>query len=130
MPSQVRWKYYPLSMRLLITKLTYVLADVLRKAGFHFREEMHPQVVEMRRKIDELGRIEFRLELYPDGSWSAESTNIEGIVTGSRNRNEIPYLLKDAVFTYFEVPPYACKDQLIRLPEEPVTVAQRVYAGR
>lgn len=98
--------------------------------GHAFRGGNQPERCRYGKKIKELGRIEFKLEFYPDGSWSAESTNIEGIATGSRNRKDISRLLKDAVFTYFEIPPYACADRLIRLPEEPITVAQQVYAAR
>lgn len=58
----------------------------------------------MKKKIKELNGIKFKMEFYPDGSWTVESVNIDGIITGSDNIKEVNILIKDAVFTYFEIP--------------------------
>lgn len=84
----------------------------------------------MERKINELGSIQFKIDVHPDGSWTAESVNIEGVITGSRDMKEMNYLLKDAIFTYFGIPSYLCNDELLRANNEPVTVKQRVWATR
>jgi hypothetical protein len=37
-------------------------------------------------------------------------------------------LMRDAIFTYFRIPPHLCSDALLRSSDEPVTVSQKVYA--
>lgn len=112
----------------LINKFIYISAQGLRELGVRFNEKNNPKVQEMREKINQLGAIKFEIEFYPDGSWTAESVNINGIITGSKDSSEINFLLKDAIFTFFEIPPYLCNDNLIKADNEPVTVTQRVYA--
>ena len=111
-------------------KLIYKLNQLAQKIGIDPQSERHPAVLEMQRKIHELGSIEFKTEFYPDGSWTAESTNIEGIITGSKDSKEIKEMIKDAIFTYFRVPPYFVKDSLLRANNEPITVEQRVWTTR
>lgn len=84
----------------------------------------------MRTAIAQLGGIDFKLEFYPDGTWTAESTNIDGIITGGGDTKEVNSILKDAIFTYFEMPPHLCNDKLLQAPNEPVTLEQRVWATR
>lgn len=43
----------------------------------------------------------------------AESTNIDGIISGSLHLKDMNSLLKDAIFTYFEIPPHLCSDALL-----------------
>lgn len=109
----------------------YVTAQRLRKLGFNFNEEANERVVNMRSTIHALDNhaIQFIIEQYPDGSWSAESTNIDGIMTGGQDTREIPAMIKDAIFTYFEIPPKLCIDGLLRSDNEPVTVKQTVHVG-
>lgn len=86
----------------------------MREFGLVFNEKADSRVLKMRSNIEELGGIDFKVEIYPDGSWVAESQNIEGIVTGSTNISDIDYLVKDAIFTYFGIPTYLCNDKLLK----------------
>jgi len=110
-----------------MNKYIYNLANLARKIGIDFHEESNIQVQKMQKEIRELKKVEFKIEQYPDGSWSAESVNVDGIITGGENTKDISALIKDAVFTYFEIPPYLCKDLLLRGDNEPVVVKQNVY---
>lgn len=118
-------------MKRLQNQLVYFAADRLKKLGYNFNEEADERVVAMRTAINALDNhaIQFSIEQYPDGSWSAESTNIDGIMTGSRDPREIPEMIKDAIFTYFEIPPQLCKDSLLRSDNEPKLVEQKVHVG-
>lgn len=111
-----------------MTKIIYQLAQILRRVGFNFHEEKDPRVQAMREMIKKLGSIQFNIEVFPDGSWAAESTNIDGIATGGTNKENINESIKDAVFTYFEIPPQLCHDHLMRTSDEPLKLEQRVYA--
>jgi len=111
-----------------VNKYIYKFSNLIRKMGIDLHENNDPRVIAMKREIDKLGRIEFKIEQYPDGSWTAESTNIDGIITGGTNTQDISATIKDAVFTYFEIPPYLCVDSLLRRDNEPVTMRQNVYA--
>lgn len=116
-------------MKRLQNQITYFAANQLRKMGVNFNELENEQVQEMKRAINSLdgNGILFTIENYPDGSWSAESINIDGIMTGSRDPREVSSLIKDAIFTYFEIPPQLCMDDLVRSDNEPVTTKQRAY---
>ncbi len=111
-----------------MNKIIYQLAQGLRKFGFDFHEANDSRVKAMQTKIQELGSIEFKIELQPDGSWVAESTNLDGIITGGSKRQNINEMIKDAIFTYFEIPPYLCNDALVKSSSESLTLEQRVYA--
>lgn len=118
-------------MARLQNQIIYHFAKALKKLGHNFDPQNHDKVMEMGKAIQALENrgIEFRIETYPDGSWSAESTNIEGIMTGGGNLNEAPALIKDAIFTYFEIPPQLCDESLLRSDNEPITVNQTVHVG-
>jgi len=109
-------------------KYIYAIANLARKAGLNLKETENQHVIEMQKEISKIGKIEFKIEQYPDGSWVAESTNIDGIITGGKTTKDISATIKDAVFTYFEIPPYFCTDILLRGDNEPVMLTQRVYA--
>ena len=98
--------------------------------GIDFDARNHPAVQAMEQKIQELGVLQFKIEFYPDGSWTAESLNIDGIITGSRNARNMNALIKDAVFTYFAIPAHLSQDELLQGNNEPVTVQQSVWATR
>ena len=106
----------------------YHAGRILRAVGFNSREGEDPRVREMQQRVRDLGGIQFQFELHPDGSWTAESVNIEGILTGSRDPREAGTLMRDAVFTYFGIPPYLCNDSLLKMESETVAARQRVYA--
>ena len=103
---------------------------LLKKVGVDFHAERNPAILAMNEKIHELGSIDFKIEIHPDGSWSAEATNIDGIITGGTDAKEIDATIKDAIFTYFKVPPYYADDAFLRAPNEPVIIKQRVWATR
>jgi hypothetical protein len=96
--------------------------------GWNFHEATDPRVKIMRGTIQKLGSINFNIEVFPDGSWAAESINLDGIITGGTNKKNINETLKDAVFTYFEIPPQLCNDNLMKASDEPMKLEQRVYA--
>lgn len=110
-----------------MTSFVYKLAQLLRRIGYDFQEEKDPRVQAMRKAIRDLGSIQFKIEVFPNGSWTAESTNLDGIITGGTNKDNINETLKDAVFTYFEIPPRLCNDSLMRSSDEPMRLEQRVY---
>lgn len=115
-------------MQIFSNKIIYKFAQILRVLGVDFGEKSSQKVQEMRVKIHQLGAIKFKIEFYPDNSWSAESTNIDGIITGSKDIKEMNSFIRDAVFTYFEIPPHLCNDELIRTSSEAITVTQKIYA--
>lgn len=112
---------------MITNKIIYNTSQFLRNLGINFHEENNPRIIEMRNKLHDLGGIQFKIEFYPDGGWTAESVNIDGIITGDKDVKEINSLIKDAVFTYFEIPSYLCNDVLLKADNEPVTVLQKVY---
>lgn len=118
-------------MKRLRNHIIFTVANALRSRGVDLKESKNPQVKEMQSAIASLNdhSIQFLIERYPDGSWSAESTNLDGIMTGSKDLKEAPELIKDAVFTYFEIPPHLCNEALLRSDNEPVTVKQNVRVG-
>ncbi|MFH1789522.1 MAG: hypothetical protein ABH832_00410 [bacterium] len=111
-----------------LNKYIYNISHLVRKFGFNFNESADKRVIAMRREISKIGKIEFKIEQYPDGSWTAESTNIDGIITGGKSTKGLSSILKDAVFTYFEIQAYLCVDTLLKGDNEPVTIKQNVYA--
>lgn len=106
----------------MLRNLIFIASRALRKLGFNFHERDNPAVQEMEKKINELGSIQFKVELYPDGSWTAESVNIDGIITGTSNTRDMNMMIKDAIFTYFDIPAYITNDDLLKANNEPVTI--------
>lgn len=108
--------------------LRYKLANFRSRYGYNHHAEAQPDVLDMQRAIDALENksINFAIQTYPDGSWIAKSTNVDGILTGGRNQGEANELIKDAIFTYYGVKPEHCKDVLLRNTGEPVTTEQTV----
>lgn len=112
----------------IITKTIYNTAQILRKLGFDFKAEQNERVIEMNNEITSLGGgIDFKIEQYPDGSWTAESVNVDGIITGGENIKDSAAIIRDAVFTYYRVPPQFCQDESLHSNNEPVTLRQKVY---
>ncbi|MFA6447703.1 MAG: hypothetical protein WCW31_05670 [Patescibacteria group bacterium] len=112
----------------LLNKTISLAANAMRRCGYDFNEQADCRVQDMKKEIRQLGgSIEFKIEQYPDGSWAAESTNVDGIITGGESTKKISFTIKDAIFTYFGIPPQLCTDNLLRADNEPVTVKQQVY---
>ena len=114
----------------MFTKLLFNVSQLIRQLGYNFKEIQNPAFFAMQKKLHELGGINFKIEYYPDGSWSAESINIDGIITGGNDIKESGKIIKDAIFTYFEVPPYLVNFESIKMDNEPVTMSQKVYATK
>ena len=112
----------------MMRRIIFLLSRGLRKLGIGFDAQNHPAVQAMEQRIQKLGSLEFRVEFNPDGSWTAESLNIEGIITGSRNARNMNALIKDAVFTFFGIPAYLSQEELLKGNSEPVTMHQTVWA--
>lgn len=107
----------------------YLIANILRRFGFDFVSPGDSRVEAMKEEIQKIGgRIEFKIEQYPDGSWSAQSANIEGIITGGKTTKHILATIKDAIFTYFGLPAAFCDEALLKADNEPVILTQSVYA--
>ena len=105
------------------TSLTFKFVTLARRMGLKYNPMSSQEVKDMRQKIDELGDgIQFEIGMYPDGSWSAKSVNVDGIITGGFSQSEIPEMIKDAIFTYFDVPPQFCYDDLLKGTGEKKTV--------
>lgn len=112
----------------LLNKTIYLAANQLRRWGYNFNETADNRIIAMKNKIRQLGgKIEFKIEQYPDGSWSAESTNINGIITGGDDTKKATLVIKDVVFTYFGIPPHLCNDVVLRANNEPVILKQHIY---
>ncbi len=115
----------------MFRKFVFNSSQILRRLGFDFNEKQHSNVVHMFEKIRQInGGIKFNIEHYPDGSWTAESTNVDGIITGGDDVKETFSIIKDAIFTYYQIPPQWCNDNLLKSDNEAVTVTQTVYATR
>lgn len=97
----------------MLNGFIYRSAQLLRRVGVQFDEASDSRVQAMREAISKVGSIRFNIDVAADGSWVAESTNIDGIVTGGTQKERINEHLKDAVFTYFEIPPHLCNDASI-----------------
>lgn len=110
----------------------YQLAHLARKAGYDFQEASDSRVLAMQDAIAKLGGgVKFSITTDgKTGEWAAESVGLEGIITGGKHFSpqEVNATIKDALFTYFDIPPHLCNDTLLRSEGEPITVEQKVYA--
>ncbi|MBQ8991908.1 hypothetical protein IJ103_01115 [Candidatus Saccharibacteria bacterium] len=60
-----------------------------------------------------MGGLEFKVTTYKDGEWIAESVNLDGILTGGKADDDKDRMIRDAIFTYFEIPKEYCDSRLI-----------------
>ena len=112
----------------LLNKTIYLVAKQLRQWGYNFNEDADQRVLVMKKEIQHLGgKIEFKIEQYPDGSWSAESVNLDWVITGGTSTKEVTNIIKDSIFTYFGIPPHLCNDAVLRADNEPVILKQLIY---
>ncbi len=112
----------------LLNKTINLVAQQMRQFGYDFGGDRDARVQSMKKEIKRVGgRIEFKIEQYPDGLWTAESVNLDGIITGGKNTKEITPAIRDAMFTYFGIPAYLCDDAILRADNEPIVVTQHVY---
>lgn len=109
-------------------KIRYKTANMMRHLGYDFREDQQPEVIDMQKSIKALRNqlIDFDITVYPDGSWMAKSTNVKGLLAGSRKQDQINELINDAIFTYYGVPPQYANDKLLRNSGQLATHKQQV----
>jgi len=87
------------------------------------------RLTSMEAEIRRLGGVTFRIEVEDNGKWVAESTNVDGIITGGfQYPEDVSDTITDAIFTYFEIPPALCNNALIRQRGDVARVEERVYA--
>ncbi len=110
--------------------IIFRLSQILRGLGFNFNESNNPNVQELQREMKSIGTIKFNIEFYPDGSWAAESVNIDGIITGGKDVKNVNATIKDAIFTFFRIPPHLVNDNLLKTENEPTVVSGRVFAAK
>jgi hypothetical protein len=111
----------------MLNLLRYKVARALRKLGIGLGDS--PKLREMQAAITRAGGINFRVEVTDSGEWVAESTNIDGIITGGSNYpHDVNEKIEDAIFTYYEVPPEACIEGSIKNSGALSRVEERVYA--
>ncbi len=110
------------------TSISFKLAKIARKVGYDFHSHNNDAVVAMQREIGELGDsgINFLISIDRDGSWYAESTNVDKIISGGNKQNEIDAMIKDAIFTYYGVDPQHSVNSLLRSTGDTSTVKQMV----
>lgn len=107
---------------------TYMIADLMRKLGYDFKEESRPEVVAMKKSILSLEdkAITFATTIYQDGSWISKSKNIPGLLTGGRDRSQMDAITRDAIFTYYGIPAQYSRDSILLNLSQPVTSEQQV----
>jgi predicted RNase H-like HicB family nuclease len=113
---------------MMFTRIIFRASQLLQKIGLRLNERESLAVLNMRHILQEIGRIEFDVEYHPDGTWVAESKNLDGIITGGKNPSKVEETIKDAIFTYFDIPPQFVDDSMILSDNESAVVQKQVYA--
>lgn len=113
----------------MFRKLQYNLAKIF---NFPINPETDHRVQNMKQAIDRVGgHLNFTIQRHEDG-WTAECKEIKGIITGGNRANptdeEINDEIRDAIFSAFGIPPYLCKDELLRDMREVPIAENRVFA--
>lgn len=110
--------------------IKYKMARALKKLGTNFDPLNNDAVRNMKTVIESLpsGSIQFTVSREANGDWVAESVNLSGILTGGTSQEDVNEMIKDAIFTYFEIPAKYCDDSLIRSAGEPIIIKQEVFA--
>ena len=92
--------------------LKYRRSHLRHKLGFQHQKEC-VEISHMRKTIRKLDGGCIRFNIIQDknnGDWAAESINIPGIITGGNKQDDIDAMIKDAILTYFAIPPQHCDD--------------------
>lgn len=113
------------------TSRLYQLADLARRLGYDFHSPENEAVLRMRQAIAQLaGRaIQINVETAPNGTWFAQSTNVDGLITGGSDQSEMDAMIRDAIFTYYGIPPQHALDSLIvNLSDRKSRTKQESYA--
>lgn len=113
------------------SSIQYRIAELTKKTGLVKTNPADcPELVAMKTAMASLsgGGIQFSVSRNANGEWVAESVNVPGIITGGDAKDDADAMIKDAIFTYYAVPPLYCDDILIREANEPITIKQQVFA--
>lgn len=109
--------------------IRYCLARLAKQLGVQHSSQNCGALQEMQKEMAALpDGIQFSITRDVSGDWVAESINIDGILTGGGPDDKVDDMIKDAIFTYYGVPPEYCDNTLIRNASEPVTTKQAMYA--
>lgn len=112
----------------MFNKFRYNLGKFARRFELQNQSAPDLRVRTMQNTIGRVGGINFKIEKSPSGEWVAESTNVDGIITGGKNYpHDVNANIKDAVFTYFEIPPELCNDASLLQKGDVAEVEERVY---
>lgn len=87
--------------------LRYAFYNAVNKA-FNIKKKNIPEVETMLEEIKLANGINFVVTKEENGDWMAESTNIEGILTGGSSSDNIDDMIKDAIFTYYGIDSKDC----------------------
>lgn len=87
--------------------LRYAFYNAVNKA-FNIKKKNIPEVETMFKEIELNNGINFVITKEENGDWMAESTNIEGILTGGSSSDDIDDMIKDAIFTYYGIDSKDC----------------------
>ena len=110
--------------------IRYKMAKTIKNLGINFDARECEAVHNMRDVIASLpgASIQFAISREPNGNWVAESINISGILTGGTAKDDAQEMIKDAIFTYFEIPARYCDDSIIRAVDKSITIKQEMLA--
>lgn len=110
------------------TSLRYRLVKVAKLLGVRFNPEQDEAVAILNKEIRDLKGIQFSIERYPNGDWMAQSTNIDGILTGGTASDDVDDMIKDAILAYYGVSPKYADDLDIQAIGEAKVTKQEVIA--
>ncbi len=109
--------------------IRYRLARLAKQMGTQSKPQECEALLDMQKEIAALpDGIQFSITRDASGNWVAESVNIDGILTGGGPNDKTDDMIKDAIFTYYGIPPKYCDNTLLRNANEPVVTKQTVYA--
>lgn len=75
----------------------------------------NPAVRNMYKTMKDLGGLEFEIEVdKKSGKWCASAVKLPGIITGGDKDDNKDSMIRDAIFTYFEIPREFALDELLK----------------
>lgn len=108
--------------------IRYRLARLVKQMGLQCNPQKCEALLGMQKEMATLrDGIQFSITRDASGGWVAESANIDGILTGGGPNDSVDNMIKDAIFTYYGVPPEYCDGALIRSASESATTKQAMY---
>lgn len=90
-----------------------------------------PSVQNMYKTMKDLGGLEFEINTDASGKWCASAVNLPGVITGGDKDDDKDSVIRDAIFTYFEIPREFALDALLKqenlLKRKSITATERHY---